>query len=71
MTHNFDQPLCGLLSANYDFTGSSQQQAAFEKVKKEIWRTMIFRYFDLKEPIMIQVDASTAGVNAALLQNEM
>ena len=29
------------------------------------------RYFDPKEPIVIQVDASTAGIGAALLQNEM
>ena len=41
------------------------------KVKEEIRRTTILRYFDPKEPIVLLVDASTAGIGAALLQKKM
>ena len=38
---------------------------AISKVQEEIWKTTILRYFDLKEPILLQFDA---GIGAALLQ---
>ena len=59
--------LCDLISTKNDFTWSSHQQRVFVKVKEEIWKTTILRYFDLKEPIVLQTDASTAGIDAALL----
>ena len=44
---------------------------AFEKVTEEIRKTTILRNFDPKEPIVLQVDASTAGIGAVLLQKKM
>ena len=65
------KPVCNLKYTKNDFIRSSQQQRAFEKVKEEIWKTTILRYFDPKEPITLQVDTSTAGIGATLLQKEM
>ena len=48
-----------------------QQQAVYDSTKEEIQRPAVPRYFDSKAPIIIQVDASTAGISAALLQNDM
>ena len=65
------KPLWDLISTKNDFIWSSPQQRAFEKVKEEIQKTTIHRYFEPKEPIVLQVDASTADIDAALLQKEM
>ena len=59
------------MSTKNDFIWSSPQKRAFEKVKEEIQKTIILRYFDPKEAIVLQVDASTAGIGVALLQKEM
>ena len=61
------KPLRDSISTKNDFIWSSPQQRAFEKVKEEIRKSTILRYFDPKEPIVLQVDASTAGIGAALL----
>ena len=66
-----NKPLRDLISTENDFIWSSPQQRAFEKVQEEIWKTTILRYFDPKEPVVFQVDVSTAGIGAALLQKEM
>ena len=44
---------------------------AFNSVKEEIGKTIVLRYFDSKAPINMQVDASSAGLGAALIQNGM
>lgn len=64
------KPLRELTSKKNDFTWSSQEQQAFEEIKKEIGNHTTLRYFDPKEPIVLQVDASSMGIGAALLQND-
>lgn len=44
---------------------------AFNNIKEEIGKAIVLKYFDPKAPISIQVDASSAGLGAALIQNGM
>ena len=44
------------------------QQAAFDKVKEAVTETPVLWYYTLKEEVVIQCDASSSGMAAALLQ---
>ena len=45
------------------------QQTAFEKLKEMVTRTPVLRYYNLKEEVTLQCDASQSGLGAALMQN--
>ena len=45
------------------------QENAFRHLKEAVTRTPVLRYYNVKEPITIQFDASEKGLGAALLQN--
>ena len=42
---------------------------AFEDLKRSITTTPVLRYYNLKEEVTLQCDASQTGLGAALLQN--
>ena len=65
------KPLRNLLSKDNDFVWSSQQQTAFDSTKEKIQISAVLPYSDPKAPIIIQVEASTAGLSTALQQNAM
>jgi len=45
------------------------QQHALETLKKAVTSTPVLRYYNLKEEVTLQCDASQSGLGAALLQN--
>ena len=65
------KPLQDLLSTKTQFIWTEQEQMAFNSIKEEIGKAIVLKYFDPKAPINIQVDASSAGLGAALMQNGM
>lgn len=42
---------------------------AFEKLKEMVTRTPVLRYYNLKEEVTLQCDASQSGLGASLMQN--
>ena len=65
------KPLRDLLSTKTQFICTEQEQMAFNSVKEKIGKAIVLKYFDSKVPINIQVDALSAGLGAALIQNGM
>ncbi len=45
------------------------QQEALETIKKNVTKTPVLRYYNVKEEVTLQCDASQFGLGAALMQN--
>ncbi|XP_018493735.1 uncharacterized protein K02A2.6-like [Galendromus occidentalis] len=52
----------------YDFAWQSEQQEAFEKIKKQLTETPTLAYYDPERPIVIQTDACEHGTGGVMLQ---
>ena len=63
------KPLRDLTQSNVLFVWNDAQQTAFEKLKEVVTRTPVLRYYNLKEEVTLQCDASQSGLGAALMQN--
>ena len=58
-----------LLKQDVDFQWDVNHQACFDALKVEVTKDSTLQYFDVKKPIVLQVDASLRGLGAALLQD--
>ena len=63
------KPLRDLTQSNVLWVWNEAQQTAFEKLKEMVTRTPVLRYYNLKEEVTLQCDASQSGLGAALMQN--
>ena len=63
------KPLMDLTQSNVLWVWNEAQQTAFEKLKEMVTRTPVLRYYNLKEEVTLQCDASQSGLGAALMQN--
>ena len=63
------KPLRELTQNDVDWTWDSPQQTALDTLKKAVTTTPVLRYYNLKEEVTIQCDASQSGLGAALTQN--
>ena len=61
-------PLRNLTKEGMIYNWSSAQEEAFNKTKQLISQTPVLRYYDLRKPVILQVDASDEGLGGALLQ---
>ena len=61
-------PLREISNPSSEFSWSSKQQAAFEKIQERISSASTLQYFDPKKPIPLQVDTSSYGLGASLIQ---
>ena len=62
------KPLRDLTQRDEDWVWGSTHQAAFEKLKVAVTKTPVLRYYNLKEEITLQCDASQSGLGATLMQ---
>lgn len=63
------EPLRKILKESAEFTWGEQEQKAFEELKNMLTSAETLQYFDAKKPIIVQTDASAAGLGAALIQD--
>ena len=62
-------PLRDLLKKGTEFVWSASHQMSFEKVKQLICQEVMLSYFDPHKESKLQVDASSRGIGAVLLQD--
>ena len=62
------KPLRDLTRQDAEWIWDEPQQSAFECLKQAVSATPVLRYYNLKEDVTIQCDASQRGLGVALLQ---
>ena len=62
------KPLRDLTHQDAEWIWDEPQQSAFERLKQAVSATPVLPYYNLKEDVIIQSDASQRGLDAALLQ---
>ena len=62
------KPLRILLNKDTMWHWQFEQNAAFENLKKLLITAPVLKYYNVNEPITIQVDASKSGLGAAIIQ---
>ena len=62
--------LRGLLKTDIEYSWNATYQVAFDKLKSLVCEDITLRYFNMKKPVTIQVDASGKGLGAALIQDD-
>ena len=62
------KPLRDLTRQDAEWISDEPQQSAFQRLKKAVSATPVLRYYNLKEDVTIQCDASQRGLGVALLQ---
>ena len=62
------KPLGDLTRQDAEWIWDEPQQSAFERLKQAVSATPVLRYYNLKEDVTIQCDASQRGLGAELLQ---
>ena len=67
---DISQPLRILTQKDKDWVWEEAQQKAFETLKTAISSTPVLRYYNIKDEVTLQCDASQSGLGVALLQNE-
>ena len=63
------KPLRNLTQSKTLWVWEEAQQTAFKKLKEMVTCTPVLRYYNLKEEVTLQCDASQSGLGAALMQN--
>ena len=66
---DMNSPLRELLKKNVEFEWSESHQRAYDKVKDAICNEVTLSYYDRNKASVVQVDASTKGLGAALTQD--
>ncbi len=61
-------PLRDLLKQDVEFSWLPEHEKQLNELKSRITKVPVLRYYSLKEPITVPVDASSRGLGAALLQ---
>lgn len=62
------QPLRKLLEKDSEFIWTDHQTKSFQKIKQALSSTPVLRYYNVKEDVTLQADASSYALGAALLQ---
>ena len=62
------EPIRALLKNNTAFIWEENEQKAFDEIKTLILNAPLLRYFNVAEQVEVQVDASSSGLGACLMQ---
>ena len=62
------EPLRGLTRDDVEWQWKAEHQQAFNKMKTMLTEAPVLRYYDVKLPVTLSVDASKSGLGAVLLQ---
>ena len=62
--------LRGLLKTDVEYSWNATYQVTFDKLKSLVCEDTTLRYFNMKKPWTIQVDASGKGLGATLIQDD-
>ena len=62
--------LRGLLKTGVEYSWNATYQVTFDKLKSLVCEDTTLRYFNMKKPVTIQVNASGKGLGAALIQDD-
>ena len=60
------KPLRALLSKDIAWHWDDEQERSFKSLKELLMKAPVLKYFDVRKPITMQVDASKSGLGAAL-----
>ena len=63
------EPLRQLTHKDAEFVWTTVQDEAYQKMKDTVTKAPLLRYFDPKEQVTLQCDASSQGLGATLLQS--
>lgn len=64
------EPLRGLTRDDVEWQWKSDHQHAFNQLKTMLTEAPLLRYYDVKLPVTLSVDASKSGLGAVLLQED-
>lgn len=67
---NFTAPLRTLLKKDTPWQWFPEHDRALDKLKEVLTSAPVLKFFDMSEPITVQVDASLDGLGACLMQND-
>ena len=62
--------LRGLLKNDVEYSSNAVYQVTFDKLKLLVCEYITFRYFNMKKPVTIQVNAPSKGLGATLIQDD-
>ncbi|XP_028419155.1 uncharacterized protein K02A2.6-like [Dendronephthya gigantea] len=62
------EPICRLTRKGVEWRWEEEQEKAFQEVKKLVTEAPVLKYYDPKDEVVIQCDASQKGLGATLLQ---
>ena len=62
------EPLRGLTRDDVEWQWKAEHQQAFNTMKTMLTEAPVLRYYDVKLPVTLSVDASKSGLGAVLLQ---
>ena len=60
----------GLLKTDVEYSWNATYQVTLDKLKSLVCEDTTLRYFNTKKPVTIQVDASSKGLGATLIQDD-
>ena len=70
MNMSFVGMVIGLLKTDVEYSWKATYQVTFDKIKSLVSADTTLRYFNMKKPVTIQVDASSKGLKATLIQDD-
>ena len=71
MASSVTSPLRDMLKDDNQMVWTDERVKAYEEVKKMLTKTPVLQYYDSNADCKLSVDASSTGVGAVLLQNEL
>ena len=63
---DISEPLSQLTHKDHEFLWTEECESAFQRIKATIIKTLVLKFFNTEETTVLQCDASSIGLGAAL-----